>query len=309
MKIKIAIVYAFILLVAFSATLFYFAYIKLKNTETPVIEIKVESTAIDKDFITNAITTASNISELQKKTSSPCTSNLMEINLNGETFCSLNVPYINQSLNSNGEFTQDPSGRDDVNYMCTAASEIMIAAYYKKITYTDLDNLREHLYMSQSSPELVAGNTIHIGNEAITLCTNGAFGITSYDINTGISECNWNNNIELYPQYLGLHMEQIDTNFTEIKATIDSGMPILMFIAPYDQLAGGIFESHFVVVKGYSLTEEVLLLNDPFSDINTLSDDGLCMGLSASPKLTGENSIFSLNDSACSYANAMYKIY
>jgi hypothetical protein len=241
---------------------------------------------------------------------SPCTENFLEPRtVNGTTYCALKVPYFNQNLNAEGIYTNEQTNTVNVAYMCTAASEVMIAGYYNKVSFTNTDELREHMYSSLSSKGLTKGNTVYVDDTPITLCIDGAFGLTSFDPDTGVSECNWNNNVEYYPEYLGLTIQQADFSFDNIVSEINKGHAMLLSISPYDQTAGDIYESHFVVVKGYSLDGQKLLLNDPFRDLNVKTVDGLCGGLSLSAQLDGENSVYDINNPECSVANAIWSIY
>ena len=236
---------------------------------------------------------------------------LLPVTIDGIKFCSLDVEYFNQVLNSNSEVTQDPSGNGDVYFMCTAASSVMIMGYHNELIFNNSDELREHMYSSGSSKELIAGNTVTVSNIAIELCMDGAFALTSYDYETGQSMCNWNNNIELYFKYFDYKIKKLNPTFEAVKAEIDANRPVFMHIAPYDQLGGNIYESHFVVVKGYSVENgrQILLLNDPDRDMNVKTQDGLCGGLSLGPSLDGEDSFYDFNYHPCLKANNFYGIF
>lgn len=235
---------------------------------------------------------------------------LRQIEVNGELFCALDVPYVNQSLNSNGAFTQNPSGIGDVNYMCTTASSVMIAGYYNKLQYQSLDELREHMYMSKSNPPLVKDNVISFRGRDIKLCTDGAFALTSFNYSTGISHCNWSHNIDVYPKYLGLSVVNISLNYDNIANNLTNGNPILMSISPRDDLAGGIWEYHSVVVTGFSIqgTEHKILLNDPFRDLSAKYNN-TCGGLTLGPEMSGYNSVYSFDNPICARANYAWVMY
>lgn len=222
--------------------------------------------------------------------------------VNDELFCSLDVPYINQSLNSAGMFTQDPSGKGDVDHMCTAAASVMVGAYYDKLKYENLDQLREHIYKSQTSTDLVAGNTVTVDGYKIKLCIDGAFGITSFDVVEKKSKCNWNNNYYLYLDYLGIKAREMGESYANAVAELKMGRPVFSQIKPYDELAGGVYQGHFIVIKGFSTVEgsQRLLLNDPYRDLNVKSEEGKCGGLTILANRNGYNSVFDYNNHPCS---------
>jgi len=195
--------------------------------------------------------------------------------------------------------------------MCTAAASVMIMGYHNKLVYNTTDELREHMYKSLSTPDLHTGNTVIVGNYHIMLCTDGAFGLTSVDPYTGISMCNWNNNIDFYFKYLGFSITPISKDYSTITDKLNNGYPILLNVNPYDERADGIFESHFVVVKGYSIEDgkQRLLLNDPYRNMNVLVDNGICGGLSVPPSLDGENSVFDFSHHPCILIGGAYQVY
>lgn len=235
---------------------------------------------------------------------------LRQIAVGSDQFCVLDVPYVNQSLDSRGVFTQNPSGVGDVNYMCTTAASVMIAGYYNKVQYQTVDELREHMYMSKSNPELVKDNVINFKGRDIKLCTDGAFGLTSFNYSTGQSHCNWSHNIDVYPKYLGLSVVNISLNYDNIANNLTNGSPIMMSISPRDDLAGGIWEYHSVVVTGFSIqgSEHKILLNDPFRDLSEKNND-TCGGLTLGPSMSGYNSVYNFDNPVCARANYAWVIY
>ncbi|MEI6887395.1 MAG: C39 family peptidase [bacterium] len=283
---------------------------------TPNIVSSVDNSELSTSSLAISQTVSSIEVELEMQSSSSTysfeckNSELSEFEQNGIQYCRLNVPYFNQVLNSSGVETLDPSGLGRVSYMCTAAASVMIMGYYNRLTYTTTDELREHMYKSLSVDGLKKGNTVKVNGTNIKLCMDGAFALTSYDPLNGKSNCNWNSNVNVYFNYLGYKLFNVSSKFDDIVKEIDKGRPILFAIAPVDQIANKV-ESHYVVVKGYSVTEgkKILLLNDPDRDLNKLNDQGKCAGLSFPPSLDGENSIFDFNSHKCTQINNFYSIY
>lgn len=278
------------------------------STNTSTTSTSTSQTNSNSSTSTNSTVSTSTIGVIEPN---PCPNEkLKPIKVQDKVFCTLEVPYTNQNLNSQAKFEQDPSGKGDVRMMCAAAANVMVAGYYGKIKYTDYDDLREHLYKAKSAPALQAGAVVNVAGYNIKLCMDGAFALTSYSLSTGKSMCNYNNNVDFYLRYFGLKSRVVTVKYADIVKELKLGNPIVFNLQPHDQLAGGIYESHYVVIKGYNVdaSSNEVLLNDPYSDM-TLKSDGKCMGLTGAARLKGENSIYNTKTPVCARSGMAFAIY
>jgi Peptidase_C39 like family len=190
---------------------------------------------------------------------------LKETDISGVKSKVLEVPYINQFLEPNGQyFPVKPTTGD---WMCGAASSVMITAFFGKLPYNkdDEHDLKRYVYSDQGQnlPD-------YCGNG-----TGGAFGVTSKGANCSYSTVN---GMTEYLRKYGLGFRQI-VGFEAVKKAIDSGRPMYFStIKPYNHLA---------VIKGYT-EDGRLVMNDPFTDAFK----------SGNYSYAGKNALYSLNHPA-----------
>jgi Peptidase_C39 like family/Ricin-type beta-trefoil lectin domain/Domain of unknown function (DUF4214) len=191
----------------------------------------------------------------------------------------LSVPYFNQRLNSGGKNEYPRSG----NWMCSAASSVMISGYFDSLNY-DKNNtwsLKKYMFSNsgQGISSLCRDNTELVkafGEKGL----GGAFAVTSVN-DKGIITCHggYKNGIKQYFSSRGLIADDIGFDFASIKKSIDQNRPILASITSP--------RSHIFVIKGY-INDGKVIVNDPWTNMqNGTSLD--------SPSNRGKDAVYDIN--------------
>jgi hypothetical protein len=204
----------------------------------------------------------------QQQSGTATVGDLTETSLNGITAKVLNVPYFNQWINSDGKTgpTTSIAGNSYPlgQIICGAASSTMIAGYYKKIPFSNIDDLKSNAFQNntQNLPNYCKDQGV----------PGGAFGVTAKGY------CNQSSfaGISEYFSLIGLKAQTV--GLIQIVPAINNGFPLILSLnAPL---------GHILVIKGYT-NDGRIVTNDPFGDLNNLS---------AGYSFKGNNAIYDLND-------------
>ena len=185
-----------------------------------------------------------------------------ETSLDGIKAKVLAVPYFNQYLDPDGSLNPQFG-----NSMCGAASAVMIAGYFGKLSFNKENGQDLKRYMSQDEGQ----NLPNYCNTGVA----GAFGVTgkfyncAYSSGAGIAE--YLNRYDLQPELSSWSIEAI-------KESIDQGYPLYMAtIQPY---------FHVAVIKGYTEDGRVVM-NDPYRDMLKEGSEF---------NFNGKNALYNLSD-------------
>jgi Peptidase_C39 like family len=175
--------------------------------------------------------------------------------LNGVKAYVLDVPYINQYLDSKDKASPDiklPNGKLLGSSTCGAVSSVMIAAYYGLIKFSSEDDLRSYVYQDR-------------GQGFTSLCSKygieGAFGQTSLGSNC---EFNTAGGIGQYFDHYKVSMGYVSQSLTfeTAKPILDKNNPIIIFYCISEEIC------HIAVVVGYTETKQ-LVINDPWTNVGS----------------------------------------
>lgn len=190
----------------------------------------------------------------------------------------LDVPYFNQWLPESGIYKK----REPVGgwMMCGAASSVMVAGYFDKLSY---DKNRPYSLKPNMSTDNGQGITATCnGYDPFTpkggqkFTAGGAFAITSSGYNCSKSSIDgMKNYLEQFHMITVRYTLSNDSFLTEnqmddIKSSIDSGNPII-----FSYGWSGLDFGHIAVIKGYAYSSNNqvvgLIFNDPYRNVNKLS--------------------------------------
>lgn len=166
--------------------------------------------------------------------------------IDGVTAVVLDVPYFNQYLEPDG--TKNPK---DGWKMCGAASAVMVAGYFEKLSYDESNehSLKKYQY-SKSGQDWIKSNK----------CGGGAFDITS---GGGCSS----SAIAGIKNYLSKTTGEVYSNaerikFDDIKRNINQHKPVIYDVGEKGDLSFG----HILIIIGYT-SDGRLIVNDPYTDL------------------------------------------
>ncbi len=161
---------------------------------------------------------------------------------------SLDVPYINQYKDQNGDVW-------GTRYHCGAAAASIVAGYFKKFPYKGSDDDQYRKYMNTNSGQGISETCNGKG---------GAFGITGFPDRSSSAYCraSYPDGVSKYLKKIGLKYKIVagtgaglnKITIGQVKASINRGNPII--------ISSG---AHYYVIKGYT-TDNKLIVNDSWKD-------------------------------------------
>jgi Ricin-type beta-trefoil lectin domain/Peptidase_C39 like family len=161
---------------------------------------------------------------------------------------SLNVPYMNQYKDKNGNVW-------GTRYHCGAAAGAMVAGYFDRFPYKGDDDDQYRKYMNSNSGQGITDKCNGQG---------GAFGVTGYPDKSSSAYCkaSYPDGVSKYLKKIGLKYKIVAgtgaglgmISIGTVKAAINRGNPII--------ISSG---AHYYVIKGYTDTNKVIV-NDSWKD-------------------------------------------
>jgi hypothetical protein len=204
-----------------------------------------------------------------------------QASLPSNTSKSLDVPYINQYKDQNGDVW-------GTRYHCGAAAASIVAGYFKKFPYKGSDDDQYRKYMNSNSGQGVTETCNGQG---------GAFGITGYPDRSSSAYCkaSYPDGVSKYLKKIGLKYKIVAgtgaglgmISIGTVKAAINRGNPIV--------ISSG---AHYYVIKGYT-TDNKIIVNDSWKDASKTSASVYEWG-------KGKNAVYDLKN-LYPYQNSSYQ--
>jgi Ricin-type beta-trefoil lectin domain/Peptidase_C39 like family len=224
----------------------------LSNYNTPVIgeemETEIKSPAYSVGI--QSITDAQIETKVQESTDLGTGDEELvpQATLPSNTSKSLDVPYINQYKDKNGNIW-------GTRYHCGAAAGTIVAGYFNKLPYKGSDDDLYKKYMNSNSGQGISETCNGQG---------GAFGITGYPDRSSSAYCraSYPDGFSKYLKKIGLKYKIVagtgaglgSLSIGTVKAAINRGNPIA--------ISSG---AHYYVIKGYTSDNKVIV-NDSWKD-------------------------------------------
>ena len=197
-----------------------------------------------------------------------------QASLPSNTSKSLDVPYINQYKDKNGDVW-------GTRYHCGAAAASIVGGFFNRFPYKGSDDDQYRKYMNTNSGQGVPETCNGKG---------GAFGITGFPDRTSSAYCkaSYPDGVSKYLKKIGLKYKIVAgtgaglgmISIGTVKAAINRGNPVI--------ISSG---AHYYVIKGYTDTNKVIV-NDSWKDASKSS----AFGANTFNWGSGKNAVYDLKN-------------